>query len=151
MAQRIDDASDPAQRHAVHAGAAGGSARLTGLLVAAALAVVNWLLAHWWVLAVVGALAVLAGGGRLHQKRQSARWEAVRAQGLRYGLSQLDALHHSRFEDAVRELMNRDGCFPGGACSPCPRGMVPSALVPQCGSVLPRACWDGPSGCRVYP
>lgn len=90
--------------------------RLTGLLVAVALAVVlavavaNWLLAHWWVLAVVGGLAVLAGGGWLSQKRQSTQWEAVRAQGLRYGLSQLDALHHSRFEDAVRELMNRDGC-----------------------------------------
>ncbi|MFD7898881.1 restriction endonuclease [Streptomyces sp. NPDC059743] len=90
--------------------------RLTALLVAGALAavlavaVVNWLLAYWWVLVAVGALAVLAGGGWLCRKRRSARWEAVRAQGLRYGLSQLDALHHSRFEDAVRELMNRDGC-----------------------------------------
>ncbi|SCF73074.1 MULTISPECIES: restriction endonuclease, partial [unclassified Streptomyces] len=90
--------------------------RLTALLVAVALAavlavaVVNWLLVHWWIPVAVGALAVLAGGGRLCRKRQSARWEAVRAQGLRYGLSQLDALHHSRFEDAVRELMNRDGC-----------------------------------------
>jgi hypothetical protein len=80
--------------------------RLIGLLVVAALAValvvavVNWLLAHWWILAVVGVLAVLAGGGWLYQKQQQARWEATRAQGLRYGLSQLDALHHSRFEDA---------------------------------------------------
>ncbi|WP_329218264.1 restriction endonuclease [Streptomyces sp. NBC_01485] len=90
--------------------------RLVGLLVAAALAialvvaVVNWLLAHWWVLVVIGALAALAGGVRLHQKQQSARWEAVRAQGLRYGLPQLDALHHARFEEAVRDLMRRDGC-----------------------------------------
>ncbi|MER5295947.1 restriction endonuclease [Streptomyces pharetrae] len=90
--------------------------RLPGLLVVAAFAValvvtvVNWLLAHWWILAVVGALAVLAGCGRLHHRRQEARWEAVRAQSLRYGLSQLDALHHARFEDAVRDLMRRDGC-----------------------------------------
>ncbi|MFI1252737.1 restriction endonuclease [Streptomyces netropsis] len=90
--------------------------RLIGLLVAAALAVglvvavVGWLLAHWWILIVVGALAVTTGVGRLYQKRQRARWEAVRAQGLRYGLPQLDALHHSRFEDAVRDLMRRDGC-----------------------------------------
>ncbi|WP_331735868.1 restriction endonuclease [Streptomyces sp. NBC_00057] len=88
--------------------------RLIGLLVAAALAialavtVVNWLLAHWWILIVIGALAALAGGGWLYQQR--ARWEAVRAQGLRYGLSQLDGLHHSQFEDAVRDLMRRDGC-----------------------------------------
>lgn len=90
--------------------------RLIGLLVTTALAValvvavVNWLLAHWWVLVVIGALAVLGAGGWLYQKQQRARWEAVRAQGLRYGLSQLDTLHHSRFEDAVRELMRRDGC-----------------------------------------
>lgn len=90
--------------------------RLIGLLVAAVFAValvvtvVNWLLTHWWILAVVGALAVLTGGGWLYHRQQQARWEAVRAQGLRYGLSQLDALHHSRFEDAVRGLMRRDGC-----------------------------------------
>ncbi|MFJ9033710.1 restriction endonuclease [Streptomyces sp. NPDC102274] len=90
--------------------------RLVGLLVAAALAVavmvagVNWLLAHWWVLIVIGTLVMLVGGGRLYQKQQRARWEAVRAQGLRYGLSQMDALHHSRFEVAVRDLLRRDGC-----------------------------------------
>ncbi|GGV13037.1 restriction endonuclease [Streptomyces filipinensis] len=90
--------------------------RLIGLLVATVLVValvvtvVNWLLAHWWVLVVGGVLAALAGGVRLHQRQQSARWEAVRAQGRRYGLVQLDALHHSGFEDAVRDLMRRDGC-----------------------------------------
>lgn len=34
----------------------------------------------------------------------------MRAQGLRYRLPQLDALHHARFEDAIRDLMQRDGC-----------------------------------------
>ncbi|WAX79265.1 restriction endonuclease [Streptomyces sp. KMM 9044] len=77
-----------------------------GLVVMA----VNWLLAHWWVLVVVLVLAVLAGGGWLYGRQQRVRWEAVRARGLRYGLPQLDALHHTRFEDAVRELMQRDGC-----------------------------------------
>jgi restriction system protein len=90
--------------------------RLIALLIAAAVAfalvvaVVNWLLAHWWVLIVIGALVVLAGGGWLCQKQHRARWETVRAQDLRYGLAQLDVLHHSRFEDAVRDLMRRDGC-----------------------------------------
>lgn len=90
--------------------------RLIVLLVVAALAValmvavVNWLLAHWWILVVIGVLAVLAGGGWFYQRQQAARWEAVRVRGLRYGLDQLDALHHTQFEDAVRELMRRDGC-----------------------------------------
>ncbi|MFB7918400.1 restriction endonuclease [Streptomyces sp. NPDC056061] len=93
-----------------------GDERLIGLLVVAAaavglaVAVVNWLLAHWWVLVLIGALAALVGGVRFHRQQRRARWEAVRARGLRYGLSQLDALHHSRFEDAVRDLMHRDGC-----------------------------------------
>ncbi|MDT9686280.1 restriction endonuclease [Streptomyces sp. TRM76323] len=78
--------------------------------VAVMVAVVNWLLAHWWVLVAVGVLAAAAVSGRFHHKRQRARWEAVRAQGLRYGLAQLDALHHARFEEAVRDLMRRDGC-----------------------------------------
>ncbi|MER6548477.1 restriction endonuclease [Streptomyces sp. NPDC001250] len=89
---------------------------LIGYLLAAAVviavvaAVVHWLLVHWWVLVLVVVLAVLAGGGWLYSLRQRAHWEAVRAQGLRYGLPQLDALHHSRFEDAIRDLMRRDGC-----------------------------------------
>ncbi|NEY33264.1 restriction endonuclease [Streptomyces sp. PRKS01-65] len=93
-----------------------GDDRLIELLVAVVLGgalvvtVVDWLLAHWWVPAAAGALAALAGGGRLYRKRQRARWEAVRAQGLRYGLAQLDSLHHARFEEAVRDLMRRDGC-----------------------------------------
>ncbi|MFF5315641.1 restriction endonuclease [Streptomyces massasporeus] len=75
-----------------------------------AVMVVNWLLAHWWVLLIALVLAVLAGIGWLSNRRQQARWEAVRAHGLRYGLSQLDALHYAKFEEAVRDLMRRDGC-----------------------------------------
>jgi restriction system protein len=73
-------------------------------------AVVNWLLAHWWVLVIAGVLAVLAGAGWWYHRQQQGRWETVRAQALRYGLPELDALHHSGFEDAVRDLMRRDGC-----------------------------------------
>jgi restriction system protein len=82
------------------------AAAVVGLVVM----VVNWLLAHWWVLIVALILGVLASAGWLYHRQQQARWEAVRAQGLRYGLAQLDALHHARFEEAVRELMRRDGC-----------------------------------------
>ncbi|MFF6879716.1 restriction endonuclease [Streptomyces sp. NPDC012474] len=82
------------------------AAAVIGLVVM----VVNWLIAHWWVLLVTLVLAVLAGIGRLSNLRQQARWNAVRAQGLRYGLPQLDALHHAKFEEAVRDLMRRDGC-----------------------------------------
>ncbi|RMB79498.1 restriction endonuclease [Streptomyces shenzhenensis] len=91
-------------------------AQLLGLLVVVGVgvtvvvAVVNWLLAHWWVLAALLVLAVLVGVGWLYRRQQAAVWERVRAQGLRYGLPQLDALHHARFEDAVRDLMRRDGC-----------------------------------------
>ncbi|MEU0900034.1 restriction endonuclease [Streptomyces massasporeus] len=79
-------------------------------VIGLALMVVNWLLAHWWVLLIALVLAVLAGIGWLSNRQQQARWEAVRAQGLRYALSQLDALHHAKFEEAVRDLMRRDGC-----------------------------------------
>ncbi|MET9142149.1 restriction endonuclease [Streptomyces parvulus] len=82
------------------------SAAAIGLVVM----LVNWLLTHWWILVVALVLAVLAGSAWLYRRQQRAQWEAVRAQGLRYGLPQLDALHHARFEDAVRELMHRDGC-----------------------------------------
>jgi restriction system protein len=67
-------------------------------------------MAHWWVLLRLVAVAAAAGAGRLYQRQQRSRWEAVRARGLRYALPQLDALHHAQFEHAVRELMRRDGC-----------------------------------------
>ncbi|MEV6594569.1 restriction endonuclease [Streptomyces acidicola] len=90
--------------------------QLVGFVVVAAAAiglvvmVVNWLLAHWWVL--IGAVVLVGVGvvGWAYQRQQQARWDAVKAQGLRYALPQLDALHHRQFEDAVRELMHRDGC-----------------------------------------
>ncbi|MFE8993906.1 restriction endonuclease [Streptomyces collinus] len=82
------------------------AAAVIGLVVM----VVNWLLAHWWVLLVALVLAVCGGIGWLHNRQQQTRWDAVRTQTLRYGLSQLDALHYAKFEEAVRDLMRRDGC-----------------------------------------
>nr|WP_223184767.1 restriction endonuclease [Streptomyces sp. CBMA152] len=77
-----------------------------GLVVAA----VQWLLAHWWVLALAG---VFAGGGGVlwyQQVRRRAQWARVRAQALRLRIAEIDALDHRAFEFAIRDLMRRDGC-----------------------------------------
>ncbi len=73
-------------------------------------AVISWLLVNWWALIVLGALAALGGTVWVHRYRQQQAWDRVRQQGLRYGLPQLDALHHRDFEYAIRDLMRRDGC-----------------------------------------
>ncbi|MFD8375330.1 restriction endonuclease [Streptomyces sp. NPDC059688] len=72
--------------------------------------IVRWLAAHWWIVVVALVLAALAGAGWLYTRSQEKTWEAVRAHGLRYQLPDLDALHHTGFEEAIRELMRRDGC-----------------------------------------
>ncbi|MEU9523230.1 restriction endonuclease [Streptomyces sp. NPDC048224] len=77
-----------------------------GLLVT----VVNWLLAHWWLLLVMILFTALATLGWWQQRRQRMQWEQAQARALRYGLAQLDALAHRQFEYAVRDLMKRDGC-----------------------------------------
>ncbi|MFD9442286.1 restriction endonuclease [Streptomyces sp. NPDC060006] len=74
------------------------------------ISLVNWLVQHWWVLLLLGVVAAALAGGWLYQRAQRAKWEQVRAQGLRYALGQLDALHHQQFEQAVRDLIHRDGC-----------------------------------------
>lgn len=76
-------------------------------IVAAAL---RRLAAHPWIVAAA-LLAVAAGAGAwVWRRREAARWEQVRASGLRFALGHLDALHHRAFEFAVRDLMHRDGC-----------------------------------------
>ncbi len=72
--------------------------------------VLGWLFAHWWILVLLVLVGAGAAGTWGHQRIQQSRWEAVRAQGLRYAITQLDALHHLQFEYAVRDLMRRDGC-----------------------------------------
>ncbi|MEC3994905.1 restriction endonuclease [Actinacidiphila sp. DG2A-62] len=78
--------------------------------IALVVTVVSWLFSHVWILVLLLLLAGAAGGAWGYQRVQQTRWEAVRAQGLRYALSQLDTLHHRQFEHAVRDLMRRDGC-----------------------------------------
>ncbi|MFG3429540.1 restriction endonuclease [Streptomyces californicus] len=73
-------------------------------------ALISWLLVHWWALIVLGALAAMGGAVWVHRYRQQQAWDRVRQQALRYGLPELDALHHRDFEYAIRDLMLRDGC-----------------------------------------
>ncbi|MGW4234196.1 restriction endonuclease, partial [Streptomyces sp. NPDC004980] len=73
-------------------------------------AVISWLLVNWWALVVLGALAAVGGTVWAHRYRQQQAWDRVRQQALRYGLPELDALHHRDFEYAIRDLMLRDGC-----------------------------------------
>ncbi|MGW6389699.1 restriction endonuclease [Streptomyces sp. NPDC055103] len=76
-------------------------------LVAGAL---RWLAAHPWMLIVLLLAAVTAGAVGVHRIRETTRRNRARDQGLRYALPQIDALHHRQFEEAVRDLMRRDGC-----------------------------------------
>lgn len=73
-------------------------------------AVLSWLVANWWILIVLGAAAAVGGSVWIHRLQQQRAWDRVRQQALRYGLPQLDALHHRDFEYAIRDLMRRDGC-----------------------------------------
>ncbi|ROQ26015.1 restriction system protein [Streptomyces sp. PanSC19] len=85
---------------------------LGGLVIAAAIiaAVVDFVRTHPWVPVVLVLLAGGAAAAWVVTRQRAARWERVRSQGLRYALTRLDALHHRRFEHAVRDLMRRDGC-----------------------------------------
>ncbi|MFG3285600.1 restriction endonuclease [Streptomyces sp. NPDC048111] len=85
-------------------------ALVTAAVLGLVLAVVRWLAAHWWVVLTGLVTAVVACGAWLYQRGRRAHWEQARTQGLRYAMSQLDALHHREFEHAVRDLMRRDGC-----------------------------------------
>ncbi|MBT2430400.1 restriction endonuclease [Streptomyces sp. ISL-112] len=57
-----------------------------------------------------GAAAAAGGAVWGHRRQQQLTGDRVRQQALRYGLPQLDALHHRDFEYAIRDLMLRDGC-----------------------------------------
>lgn len=105
----------PTRRRRRRSRRSGGGELLGIVFVAAAAvsvvaAVVTWLLEHWWVLIAAGLAAAAGLGGWLYHRAERARWEQVRARGLRYTLAQLDGLHHRQFEYAIRDLMRRDGC-----------------------------------------
>ncbi|MEV7561416.1 restriction endonuclease [Streptomyces sp. NPDC089795] len=84
---------------------------LVGLVAISLIAaILNWLATHPWVVALLLLAAAGAGGFWIRRRQEAARWEQVRAQGLRYAVEHLDSLHHNDFEFAVRDLMHRDGC-----------------------------------------
>ncbi|WP_260617967.1 restriction endonuclease [Streptomyces sp. WAC07149] len=97
-------------------GRRGGSEELwmLGLVAAVAFALIaallSWLAAHPWVLVLLSAAGAGVGWVWWLRRREAARWERVRAQGLRYAVEQFDGLHYNDFEFAVRDLMHRDGC-----------------------------------------
>ncbi|MGG8410465.1 restriction endonuclease [Streptomyces sp. 12297] len=72
--------------------------------------VLRWLASHPWTVAAAILAVGVAAGAWGWRRKEAARWERVRARGLRYALGQLDGLHHRAFEFAVRDLMRRDGC-----------------------------------------
>ncbi|MFD3542525.1 hypothetical protein ACFWUQ_23955 [Streptomyces sp. NPDC058662] len=77
---------------------------LIGLLAVVALSLVmgvlRWLAAHPWIVVLTLLAAAAAGAAWWWRRSEAARWEQVKAQGLRYAVDQLDRLHH-------RQLMRR--------------------------------------------
>ena len=109
--RRPAPARRPRQRRKSAAGDRALGLFLAGtVLVALALAVVQWLLAHWWLLVIMGGVAAAAGAWWYQQHTRRRQWEEARSRRLRYQLAQIDALHHSQFEHAIRDLLYRDGC-----------------------------------------
>ena len=52
---------------------------------------------HWWVLIVLGLLALLALAGRIYRQVDRMRSAQLRVEGLAYLLAQLEAMHPSTF------------------------------------------------------
>ncbi|WP_324290910.1 restriction endonuclease [Streptomyces sp. H27-S2] len=88
-----------------------GLIALVGLVALSLIAgVLRWLAAHPWVIVLALLAAAVAVAVWVWRQKETAQWERVRAQGLRYAVEHLDRLHHRQFEFAVRDLMHRDGC-----------------------------------------
>ncbi|EHM31195.1 hypothetical protein SPW_0408 [Streptomyces sp. W007] len=64
------------------------------LAAAAAWAAVSWLVTNWWALILLAAAAVVGAAGWAHWRQQQRAWDRARQQALRFGLPELDALHH---------------------------------------------------------
>ncbi|MEZ3181258.1 restriction endonuclease [Streptomyces pimonensis] len=82
---------------------------VTALAVRVLVEVGQWMRAHWWVLIVLGLSASVALAGWTHRRVGRMRSARLRVEALTYSLGQLDAMHHSAFEVAVRDLLARDG------------------------------------------
>ncbi|MCS0636822.1 restriction endonuclease [Streptomyces sp. LP05-1] len=100
-----------ARRGGLSAGERIGLGLLGAALVwSAVAALVRRLVDNPPVLVAAAVLAAGAGAFAAFRLRERARWERIRQRGLRYALPQIDALAPAAFEEAVRELMSRDGC-----------------------------------------
>ncbi|MFJ9765438.1 restriction endonuclease [Streptomyces erythrochromogenes] len=86
------------------------AALATAVVLSLVVGALRWLADRPWVVVLALLAGAGAGGAWMWRRREAARWERVRAQGLRYAVEQLDRLHHTQFEFAVRDLMHRDGC-----------------------------------------
>ncbi|MFE6909622.1 restriction endonuclease [Streptomyces erythrochromogenes] len=86
------------------------AALATAVVLSLVVSALRWLADRPWVVVLALLAGAGAGGAWMWRRREAARWERVRAQGLRYAVEQLDRLHHTQFEFAVRDLMHRDGC-----------------------------------------
>ncbi|MEV7426863.1 restriction endonuclease [Streptomyces sp. NPDC091212] len=83
-----------------------------GVLVVVGLLLVKvaqWVLVNWWVLVALGLVALLTLAGWIYWRIDRMRSAQLRTQSLSYSLGQLDAMHHTTFEHAVRDLLARDG------------------------------------------
>ncbi|KUF14691.1 restriction endonuclease [Streptomyces silvensis] len=83
-----------------------------GVLVVVGLVLVKvgqWVWAHWWVLVVLGLVAAATLATWCYRRIDQIRSAQLRVEGLSYSLSQIDAMHHSAFEHAIRDLLARDG------------------------------------------
>jgi restriction system protein len=87
----------------------GGFLAVAAVVVIVAMIVVQWLLAHWWLLLVLGLVGAVGGSVAFQQRRQALEWARAQQRNLRMHLAQLDAMGHQAFEFAVRDLMRRDG------------------------------------------
>jgi hypothetical protein len=98
----------------------------------------QWVWAHWWVLVVLGLLALLTLAGWLYRQVDQMRSAQLRVEGLTYSLGQLDAMHHSAFEIAIRDLLARDGSRDALRCCPSSWSSYGARLTPNA-SAPPRS------------
>ncbi|SOB88915.1 restriction endonuclease [Streptomyces sp. 1331.2] len=83
------------------------------LALGAAVAVLRWLAANWWVLVVLALTAGAVAAAVLRARVLAARRLQLRAARLRLALSGPGGIDHmapDAFEYAVRDLLQRDGC-----------------------------------------
>ncbi|MFX4294818.1 restriction endonuclease [Streptomyces bohaiensis] len=78
--------------------------------MAALTALLEIVLTTWWGAASVAALTLCSGTRRQGSRRVSPRRAPAVGGSGGDALSMLDALHHARFEEAVRDMLRRDGC-----------------------------------------